>query len=230
MCFNTRRQQTDASGIKVQINERVKDLQAPSGKRTVSIKGRGKLSVARERARAPRALACGIGVRCLRAHRRVGGGIASPGMRARQLRVCLCVCDTDGCANGKTDRCLGGSNGMQRWSASHICGEIRAKTSSICGDQAITQILQRAWGAEREPAASRFKARSNTERGAAEFRFPADPPKGAASPAIDERESRGAAAAHLAHKTAEGARTAALGNSPSLLSAVLQPGSPLPQF
>lgn len=69
------------------------------------------------------------------AHRRVGGGIASPGMRARQLRVCLCVCDTDGCANGKTDRCLGGSNGMQRWSASHICGEIRAKTSSIRGRQ-----------------------------------------------------------------------------------------------
>lgn len=69
-------------------------VEAPTGKRTVSIKGRGKLSVARERARAPRALACGIGGRCLRAHRRVGGGIASPGMRARQLRVCLCVCVT----------------------------------------------------------------------------------------------------------------------------------------
>lgn len=35
-------------------------VDAPTGKRTVSIKGRGKLSVARERARAMRALACGI--------------------------------------------------------------------------------------------------------------------------------------------------------------------------
>lgn len=34
-------------------------VDAPSGKRTVSINGRGKLSVTRERARAMRALACG---------------------------------------------------------------------------------------------------------------------------------------------------------------------------
>lgn len=56
--------------IKIRMNERLKVLlgratadapvEAPSGKRTVSIKARGKLSVARERARAMRALACGI--------------------------------------------------------------------------------------------------------------------------------------------------------------------------
>lgn len=115
--------------------------------------------------------------------------------------VCVCVCDTDGCANGKTDRCLGGSNGMQRCSASHICGEIRAKTSSICGDQAITQSLHRARGPDNQPATSRSKSPRNTKRKAAEFRFPVDPPKGAVSPASDERESRDAAGAHLAHET-----------------------------
>lgn len=68
-------------------------VDAPSGKRTVSIKGRGKLSGARERARAMRALACGlecdVGVR-------TGGweGVLRRKECARGSCVCVCVCVT----------------------------------------------------------------------------------------------------------------------------------------
>lgn len=206
-------QKTDALKIKIQINENSKFFSGVKnarrvGRRTLRkadcVNQRKRKALRRPWARAGHACACVRDwVWCLSVHRRVGGGIASQGMRARQLRVCLCVCDTDGCANGKTDRCLGGSNGMQWWSASHICGEIRAKTSSICGDQPITQTLHPAQGTEKKRATSRFKSPRNKERKAAEFRFPADPPKRAVSLVIDERESRGEAAPLLAHKKTE---------------------------
>lgn len=68
-------------------------------------------------------------------------GGCSIARNVRTAAACVCVCDTDGCANGKTDRCLGGSNGMQWWSGAHSRGEIRAKTSSIGGESPITKPL-----------------------------------------------------------------------------------------
>lgn len=54
------------------------------------------------------------------------GAVVSQGKRTRHMcvRVRMCVCDTDGCTNGKTDRCLGGSNGERRRSGAHSRGEI----------------------------------------------------------------------------------------------------------
>lgn len=122
-------------------------------------------------ARAREACACVCEwVLCLSVHCRVGGGIVSQGMCARQLRVC--VCDTDGCANGKTDRCLGGSNGMQWWSGAHSRGEIRVKTSSIGGESPITKSFHWARCAKEERPDSPVYPRSNMGRKAAEVWFP----------------------------------------------------------
>lgn len=85
-------------------------------------------------------------------------------VRAAAACVCVSVCDTDGCANGKTDRCLGGSNGMQWWSGAHSRGEIRAKTSSIDGESPITKSFHRVRCAEKERADSSVYPRSDMWR------------------------------------------------------------------
>ena len=54
--------------------------------------------------------------------------------RVLSLQTCS-ACDTDGCANGKTDRCLGGSNGMQCCSGTH--SEIRLKHPESVKDCAL---------------------------------------------------------------------------------------------
>lgn len=52
------------------------------------------------------------------------------------VSLSLCVCDTDGCTNGKTDRCLGGSNGRRRRSGAHSRGEIASGNNVVLRTEA----------------------------------------------------------------------------------------------
>lgn len=155
-------------------------------------------------ARARDACACACEwLRCLSVHRVGGGIVVSQGMCARQLRVCVhvCVYDTDGCANGKTDRCLGGSNGMQWWSGAHSRGEIRAKTSSIGGESPITNPSTEPAERRRNGQTHRWTRGETRGEGLRGIWFPRRiQRRKLISLAIDERERRGAAAPHLAQR------------------------------